>query len=60
VLVQRKDDRDEVVTERLEVYAQQTEPLVVYYKRLGLLRVVNGERDIEAIRKDLIGIVNSL
>ena len=32
-LIQREDDREETVRKRLEVYHQQTEPLVAYYAR---------------------------
>lgn len=56
VLVQRivlrgrgADDREEVVRERLQVYAAQTEPLISHYERLGLLRRVNGNVGIEQV-----------
>ncbi len=56
VLVQRivlrgrgADDREEVVRERLQVYAVQTEPLISHYERLGLLRRVNGNVGIEQV-----------
>ena len=56
VLVQRivlrgrgADDREEVVRERLQVYAVQTEPLIAHYERLGLLRRVNGNVGIEQV-----------
>ncbi len=43
-LVQRDDDKPEVVTKRLEVYHAETEPLVSYYDERGLLRRVDGTR----------------
>lgn len=43
-LVQRDDDKPEVVSKRLEVYHAETEPLVSYYDELGLLRRVDGTR----------------
>jgi len=43
-LVQRDDDKPEVVKERLEVYHEQTEPLVSYYDERGLLRRIDGTR----------------
>jgi|SRR5579875_786439 len=43
-LVQRDDDRPEVVTKRLAVYHEQTEPLVGFYEERGLLRRVDGTR----------------
>lgn len=43
-LVQRDDDKPEVVKERLEVYHEKTEPLVAYYDERGLLRRIDGTR----------------
>jgi adenylate kinase len=42
-LVQRPDDEEHVVRHRLEVYHQDTEPLVAYYRDRGLLREVQAE-----------------
>jgi adenylate kinase len=41
-LIQREDDRPEAVRRRLEVYRQQTQPLLDYYDRKGMLRAVDG------------------
>jgi adenylate kinase len=43
-LVQRDDDKPEVVQKRLAVYHQDTEPLIAYYDERGLLRRVDGTR----------------
>lgn len=43
-LVQRDDDKPEVVEKRLEVYHAETEPLVSYYDERGLLRRIDGTR----------------
>jgi len=43
-LVQRDDDKPEVVQKRLEVYHAETEPLVAYYDERGLLRRIDGTR----------------
>ncbi len=48
-LVQRDDDKEEVVAHRLEVYATQTQPLIEHYSKLGLLRVVAGEGALEEV-----------
>jgi adenylate kinase len=48
-LVQRDDDKEEVVVKRLEVYQKQTKPLIEYYSKLGLLRVVAGEGELEEV-----------
>jgi adenylate kinase len=42
-LVQRADDNEETIGNRLRVYRAQTEPLVQYYREAGLLREVSGE-----------------
>ena len=41
VLIQRPDDRPEEVTTRLKVYAEQTAPLLEYYRKRGLLRGID-------------------
>lgn len=43
-LIQREDDRPETVKRRLEVYHEQTRPLVGYYEEQGLLRRFDGSR----------------
>lgn len=48
-LVQRDDDKAETVLNRLTVYHSQTAPLVDYYQKKGLLKVVDGARDMDAI-----------
>jgi adenylate kinase len=46
---QRDDDREDTVRRRLEVYAQQTEPLVRFYEGRGLCRRITGTGEISAI-----------
>lgn len=43
-LVQRDDDKEETLKHRLEVFHEQTKPLVEYYDKLGLLRRFDGSR----------------
>jgi adenylate kinase len=50
-LVQRPDDTLEVVANRLKTYHQQTEPLVDYYKKAGLVVDIAADKDIEEIKK---------
>lgn len=42
-IYQRSDDQPEAIRERLRVYADQTEPLIAYYDRRGLLLNISGE-----------------
>jgi adenylate kinase len=46
---QRDDDREDTVRHRLEVYAQQTEPLVRFFEGRGLLRRIAGTGEIPEI-----------
>ena len=48
-LIQRADDNEETIGNRLNVYRQQTEPLVEYYQNAGLLRTVDGEGDMDDV-----------
>jgi adenylate kinase len=48
-LVQRPDDREEVIGKRLEVYDAQTKPLIEYYTTAGLLRVVDADADVDTV-----------
>jgi adenylate kinase len=48
-LFQRPDDKEEVVAKRLEVYATQTQPLIEHYSKLGQLRVVAGEGELDEV-----------
>jgi adenylate kinase len=50
----RADDTEETVRRRLDVYQEQTEPLIDHYDDAGKLVKVNGEQSIEAVGKDLI------
>jgi adenylate kinase len=50
----RSDDREEVVRERLRVYREKTEPLIGYYRRLGLLREVKGDRPVAEVGRALL------
>jgi adenylate kinase len=44
-LIQRDDDKPEVIENRLRVYHEKTKPLVDYYDSLGLMRRIDGTRD---------------
>jgi adenylate kinase len=41
-LIQREDEKEDVVRNRLQVYAKQTEPLLKFYRDLGLLHEIDG------------------
>jgi adenylate kinase len=52
-LVQRPDDREEIVGPRLKAYERQTEPLVAYYRRLGLLHDVDASKSVEEVERQI-------
>ena len=48
-LYQREDDKEEVVTHRLNVYTEQTEPIIDFYRQLGILKVISAVGDVAEI-----------
>ena len=52
-LVQRPDDRKEVISKRLEIYEAQTKPLIRHYSENGLLRIVEADADIATVFREL-------
>ena len=53
----REDDKDDVLENRLKIYEEQTEPLVPYYKDLGLHFEVNGMKNVDEIAEDIENII---
>lgn len=53
-LVTRKDDDEKVISERLKAYERQTLPLTEYYRAKGRLRVINGDRSMDAVTADTL------
>lgn len=53
-LIQREDDLEESVMNRLSIYNRKTRPLLAHYDRLGLLLHINGQQDSEKVFKDII------
>ena len=52
-LYQREDDKEEVVRNRLLVNQEQLQQLLAYYRKQGKLQVVDGDRDIESVNREL-------
>jgi adenylate kinase len=53
-LIQREDDNEVTVKNRLKTYHEQTEPLIDYYRGKGKLLVVEGQEEIEDTTKELL------
>ena len=56
-LIQREDDNEETIKSRLEVYRQQTEPLIDYYRSRGKLKTVDADGSIDDVYERLSGIL---
>jgi adenylate kinase len=59
-LVQRDDDKEDTIRRRLEVYHSQTEPLIDYYDRAGVLRRFDGLRSAEEVHDHIRATVATL
>lgn len=58
-VIQRKDDSEDTVKERLEVYDEQTQPLIEYYEIRGLLQEVDGTNSIKEVFSDICKVLGS-
>ncbi len=56
-LIQREDDKAETVQNRLSVYHDQTQPLIDYYEKAGVLRTVDGTKDKDEVFRDIVAIL---
>ncbi|MEL0280178.1 MAG: adenylate kinase [Gammaproteobacteria bacterium] len=60
VFTKRADDNEETVTNRLNVYSEQTEPIIDFYKEKGILhRIVGGEDGPERLTDEITSILKS-
>lgn len=57
-LVQRADDNEQVVRERLKVYDQRTRPLVEFYRDRATFRIVNGMQPLERVAHELDTVID--
>ena len=53
----RADDQPETVLNRLGVYHEQTQPLIDYYTRQGVLKTVDGTRDLNEVFQEIVDIL---
>jgi adenylate kinase len=59
-LFQRDDDREETIRKRLSVYAQQTAPLIDYYRSAGLLTELDGMQAIPAVQEQVLAALQAV
>ncbi|MEG0308290.1 MAG: adenylate kinase [Clostridium sp.] len=60
VVIQRADDNEATVSERLDIYDEQTQPLIDYYGKKDLLAEVDGTQAINDVFKDICGILGAI
>ena len=58
-IYQRSDDRREAIERRLKVYETETAPLRDFYKSIGKLAYLNGEKEEEEVFQDILAIIKS-
>ena len=56
-LVLREDDKPETVKKRLQVYHEQTQPLIDYYDKKGALLTVDGTKDIKVVFDEITAVL---
>ena len=56
-LILRDDDKPETVLNRLKVYHEQTQPLIDYYNAAGVLRTIDGTRDVDTVFNEICSIL---
>ena len=56
-LIQRDDDKEETARNRLSVYADQTMPLIEFYKDMGILVEIDGDGDPEKVFVDIVNAI---
>lgn len=59
-LIQRDDDTEATVQQRLDVYTTQTAPLIKYYSDCGLLTNVDGDKPIQEVFEEIVKVLNDL
>ena len=57
---QRSDDRPEIIAHRIDVFLDQTAPLIDYYRRQGKLKLIDGERPPEQVAAAIDQVIRSL
>lgn len=59
-LVQRNDDKEDIIKDRLSVYNGMTKPLVEYYSNLGMLYNIRGDADIQDVFQSICNSIKAI
>jgi adenylate kinase len=58
-LIQRDDDKEETIRKRLQVYAEQTAPLISYYHDAGVLMELDGMLPILQVQEKMLSLLQA-
>lgn len=50
----RFDDREEVIRQRLQIYAEKTAPVIEFYRERGMLAIVDGNREVDVVTRAVL------
>ena len=53
----RRDDTQETIKKRLDVFHKQTQPVLDFYKKMSLLKVIDGNPSVEEIHRNILGLL---
>ncbi len=56
-LITRKDDNPEIIKRRLKIFMKETQPVINYFKKKGLLIEINGEQSINKVFEDILKVI---
>lgn len=56
-VIQRVDDNEDTVKNRIEIYEDETAPLIDFYDKQGLLKTFDGTKDIDIITADILNFI---
>ena len=57
---QRADDNEQIAIKRYQTYENSSKPVIEYYKKSNLLKVINGEASISEINSEISGIITAI
>lgn len=59
-LIQREDDKAETVAKRLQVYENQTKPLIEFYEKVGILKTFDASKPIDEVFEKIVQILDKI
>ena len=58
-VIQREDDKPEVIKKRLEVYKKQTAPVIEYYEKKGILKKIDASKAVEQVYRQVLEVIGN-